>query len=136
MFHFLTKIWETITYHFSIESPVCQEIVFGSHTKNKIKKKGREKKKDPWFFFFGLQWTLVYLEQKSHEEGHNRTKRSFLSRSLGTFVNMQCFVSQQRKPHFMTSKVLCKEINKNKIFSAKHILVFMHKLFIHNTAIF
>lgn len=45
MFHFLTKIWETITYHFSIESPVCQEIVFGSHTKNKIKKKGREKKK-------------------------------------------------------------------------------------------
>lgn len=49
MFHFLTKIWETITYHFSIESPVCQEIVFGSHTKNKIKKEGR--KKTPGFSF-------------------------------------------------------------------------------------
>lgn len=128
MFYFLTKknIWvplETTTHHFSIEAPVCP--VYGTHTKIK------PNSPPPPLPFFLSTVKISHPRLKSHFQGYNRTTHSFLSRSLFRFVNTQYFVSQQRKLYFMTRGVLHKEINKNKVFSAKHNSIFMHKLSIH-----
>lgn len=132
MFYFLTKknIWvplETTTHHFSIEAPVCQEKAYGTHTEVKP-----NSPPPPPLLFFLSTVKFSHPRLKSHFQGYNRTTHSFLSRSLSRFVNTQYFVSQLRKLYFMTKQVLHKEINKNKVFSAKHNSIFMHKLPIHH----
>lgn len=82
MFYFLTNIWETITYHFCAESPVCQEIVFGTHTKNKIK---REKKKAPSFFLF---WPTVNFSQSKTKKLLGGTQSDYKVLSLKIIVHI------------------------------------------------